>query len=482
MIGLKIQKDIQKKKKTSLLFFLLPFIFLNFHSGFSQPSFTATRIEYKGLKRTKNSIVQRELTFKSGLEILIEDTALLFKRSALNMFNTKLFNYCSYSIDSLRFDSATSHSYGIVVFHLNERWYTFPIPIFELADRNFNEWWYDRGADLRRVNVGLRFLQNNVRGRNEDLTVGFQGGFTKRMEMSYLFPYLDKAQTWGLKFSGSFSNNKDVAFRSVKNRLVFKRDEDSFGRERTSFGIQLSKRRSIYSYHFIEVNYGFNRISDFIFDLNQAYFNGSKFQRSSELKYVFTKDKRNLRNFATKGYLLSFSATRIGFFKTDNFRLWALRTSASKYFTLADGILFSTKIDGEISTPEVQPYYGNRVLGFENRFARGYERYIMEGPVNFFTRNTFRVKAFSRNFSLKWMPLKQFQFMPMDVYVTAFGDAGYVKNSNVLPENTRLVNTLLVGYGLGLNFVTFYDIVFRTEFSLNRQGDSGLYFSFLSDI
>ena len=80
------------------------------------------------------------------------------------------------------------------------------------------------------------------------------------------------------------------------------------------------------------------------------------------------------------------------------------------------------------------------------------------------------------------MPLKQFQFMPMDVYVTAFGDAGYVKNLNVLPENTRLVNTLLVGYGLGLNFVTFYDIVFRTEFSLNRQGDSGLYFSFLSDI
>jgi hypothetical protein len=72
--------------------------------------------------------------------------------------------------------------------------------------------------------------------------------------------------------------------------------------------------------------------------------------------------------------------------------------------------------------------------------------------------------------------------VPFDIYISAFGDGGYVNNPNVLPENVRLANTALFGYGMGLNLVTFYDVVFRAEYSLTRQGDRGLFFSFLSDI
>lgn len=461
-------------------FLVIIFILLVF-KGFSQPSFTPIKVKYNGIKRTKTSIVSRELAFKSGTEILPEDTGLIFRKSANNIFNTKLFNYCTYSVDSIKYDSL-NHSSGIVNFNMHERWYTFPIPIFELADRNFNEWWYDRGADLRRVNFGLRFLQKNVRGRNEDLTIAIQGGFTRRLDLSYLIPYLDRKQTWGLKLFASFANNKDVAIRSVNNRLVYKRDEESFGRERFYTGLQLTKRRSIYTYHFIDLIFNYNRISGFIFGLNPAYFLGSRFQRNVEVKYTFIQDKRNLRNFPTKGYLITGTASRIGVLNSDNFRLWAARASVSKYWTISKRLFFSSKVDGELSSAAVQPYYGTRVLGFENRFARGYERYVIEGQYNFHTRNTFRIKAFSKNFNMNWVPLKQFQFMPLDIYFTAFGDGGYVRNSKVFPENERLANKFLLGYGLGINIVTFYDVVFRTEYSLTRQGDTGIYFSFLSDI
>jgi hypothetical protein len=47
----------------------------------------------------------------------------------------------------------------ILLVDVNERWYTFPVPIFELSDRNFNEWWQNYNHDFRRVNYGLRLYQ-----------------------------------------------------------------------------------------------------------------------------------------------------------------------------------------------------------------------------------------------------------------------------------------------------------------------------------
>ncbi|MCU7375765.1 hypothetical protein PEC18_34350 [Paucibacter sp. O1-1] len=48
------------------------------------------------------------------------------------------------NIDSVRTDIR------IVV---KERWYLIAVPVFQLADRNFNEWWYERKRDLSRDNL-----------------------------------------------------------------------------------------------------------------------------------------------------------------------------------------------------------------------------------------------------------------------------------------------------------------------------------------
>jgi outer membrane protein assembly factor BamA len=120
-------------------------VFLLFISLFNQIEisaqsvFTANKILFKGLRRTKTTIVFREIAFKEGQKILISDTSVLFRKSAANVFNTRLFNFCRYELDSVRVDSAGNCSAN-VIFYVSERWYTFPSPIFELADRNFNEW------------------------------------------------------------------------------------------------------------------------------------------------------------------------------------------------------------------------------------------------------------------------------------------------------------------------------------------------------
>ncbi len=483
MCGLKIQplcsyKEIQTVVCLGFLLFISLFNPLEISA---QSVFTANKILFKGLRRTKTTIVSREITFKTGQKILIADTSVLFRKSAANVFNTHLFNYCRYETDSVRVDSAGNSS-ADVIFYVSERWYTFPSPIFELADRNFNEWLYDRKADIRRVNVGMRFIQKNVRGRNEDLILSIQGGFTRRFDFGYVIPYLDKKQIFGLKLKASFANNKDVAVRSDGNRLVYKRDETSFGRERMSAGFQISARRNIYDYHFLDANYYYNRISDSIFLENPAYFLGRDFQRFGEIRYSFVSDHRNFRNFGTKGTWLSLYITRNGIMPVDNFRIWIVRGILAKYTTLKPWLFLGSKIDIELSTNQKQPYLGTRVLGFDNRFVRGYERYVMEGNFNVHTRNSVRFKVLSTHYHANWFPVRQFRFIPVDIYISPFADAGYVRNAFVLEENKRLINTPLLGYGIGLNFVTFYDVVFRAEYSITRHGDKGLYLSFLSDI
>jgi hypothetical protein len=58
---------------------------------------------------------------------------------------------------------------------------------------------------------------------------------------------------------------------------------------------------------------------------------------------------------------------------------------------------------------------------------------------------------------------------------------GYISDTrdNVL---NPLANDLLVGYGLGIDLVTYYDWVIRFEYSFNKKGESGFFIHFMPSI
>jgi len=49
------------------------------------------------------------------------------------------------------------------------------------------------------------------------------------------------------------------------------------------------------------------------------------------------------------------------------------------------------------------------------------------------------------------------------------------------PENP-LNGKFLAGAGLGVDFVTYYDKVFRVEYTLNAEGESGFFLHFMAAI
>jgi hypothetical protein len=49
-------------------------------------------------------------------------------------------------------------------------------------------------------------------------------------------------------------------------------------------------------------------------------------------------------------------------------------------------------------------------------------------------------------------------------------------------QENPLANTWQFGYGIGLDYVTYYNLVFSVEYSLNRMGESGLFLHFAAPI
>ena len=67
------------------------------------------------------------------------------------------------------------------------------------------------------------------------------------------------------------------------------------------------------------------------------------------------------------------------------------------------------------------------------------------------------------------------------VYLNIFADAGYVKDSYYKNSNA-LSNTWLFGYGIGLDYVTYYDKTLRFEYSINRMGQGGFFINIQAPI
>jgi len=63
---------------------------------------------------------------------------------------------------------------------VSERWYTFPEPQFELADRNFNVWWNEQDHDFDRTEYGVDLLCYNFTGNYDLLEVKAIGASHKK--------------------------------------------------------------------------------------------------------------------------------------------------------------------------------------------------------------------------------------------------------------------------------------------------------------
>jgi outer membrane protein assembly factor BamA len=434
---------------------------------------TVNRVIIIGNKITRERIISRELTFKPGDTVSTQRMDVILQQDQRKIYNLRLFN--TVSVRWLEINSGMAD----ILIDVNERWYTFPAPIFELSDRNFNEWWQNYNGDLSRVNYGLRLYQYNFRGRNETLRFTAQFGFTRRFELSYRIPYIDRSQKHGLTFDISYMEPKNLAYQTVDHKLEFQEGRETLKKGK-GFGITYTFRKSFYESHSFSFGYVNNSIADTIVNLNANFFgNGINNQKFGALTYSFNSEHRDIIAYPLKGYHITGFLQRSGLGFGTDVNQWETNLTYSRYWDLKRNFFLSNFTSAYFSTPNEQPYSLFSALGYRKQLVKGYEIYVIEGPKFFLNKTTFRKKIFSRTWDLNDMPLEQFRYFPLAIYLKSYVDLGYVENYPYYQElnlNIRLSNKLLAGAGVGLDFVTAYDAVLRLEYTFTLENTRGFFF------
>ncbi len=439
---------------------------------------TSTRMLYVdrvliiGNKVTKQRIIDRELSLKSGDSIRANalQPTLLWDKNKL--YNLRLFN--TVSVRAL--DMGNDHIDLLV--EVTERWYIFPVPIFELSDRNFNEWWNNYNHDLTRINYGVRIYKNNFRGRNESLRLTAQFGFYRKFDLQYRIPNLDRTQKHGLTFNFDFGAPRNLAYQTVDHRLEFLR-KDNVVRESIGAGVTYTLRKTFFESHNFTYYYKSTDVIDTVMTLNPIYFSGNKTsQRYSQLSYYFVSEHRDVVMYPLKGYQFTAYVSKSGILPNEDVNQLEANLTYAIHAPVGRNYFFSNFSSVFWSTPMNQPYSIYDALGYRNLIIRGFENYVVEGPTFALNKTTFKKKIFGRSWTLGKMPIEQFNYFPLAVYIKVFGDFGYVQNYTYYQEkdlNTRLSNRMLLGAGVGVDFVTVYDLVFRMEYTFTQDQKGGFF-------
>lgn len=432
------------------------------------------RILIVGNKITLDRIILRELSLKPADTIDSQLLPEVLVKDKNKIYNLRLFNTVE-----VRSILLSDNKVDLLV-EVTERWYTFPVPIFELSDRNFNEWWQNYNHDIRRVNYGVRLYKYNFRGRNETLRLTAQFGFSKRFDLAYIIPNLDKNQKQGLAFLFSFAQPKNLSYFTENHKLLFLKSQDVL-RTSSLVGVNYTYRKSFYDTHNIGIEYRNSEVADTIAVLNPNYYsNGDTEQQFEAISYSFTSDHRDVAAYPLNGRHSNIYLKKIGLGLSSSVDQFEINLTHARYLDLKNGYYFSNFTSLYLSTPQSQPYSLYNAIGYRKQFLRGYEVFLIEGSRFMMNKSTIKKRIFSRGWHLANMPGDQFSYFPLSIYIKGYFDIGYVENFSRYQElliNNTLSNRFLIGAGGGIDMVTFYDTVLRFEYSFTREGQHGFFFN-----
>jgi outer membrane protein assembly factor BamA len=430
-------------------------------------------IVVEGNKKTRTHFIIRELFFQEGDSLPAAELVNHLEFNRLQLMNTSLFARVEVSI--LQWD-VEKREVDILI-RVSEVWYIYPFPILELADRNFNTWWNDYDHSLRRINFGSNFYHRNLTGRRDELKAVLQFGFTKKYELVYNLPFFDRKQQWGLSFETSYTRNKEVNYATLEDRQQFFRQPDYLLLQKFRVGAAATLRRKRQVTHVWEAKRHHNAIDESVRDdLNPDYFLGDLHQRYTSLAYELIADTRDIRPYPMQGGLLRVRLQKDGLGGRDDVHALQIAVLGKTYVSFARRWSLEMVGGGRLAIiRQKQPFANSQALGYGIHYIRGYEYYVIDGMDYVYGKGSLRFQLLDR--LVDWgplVPVPNLRRMPYRVYLTLNNDLGFVNNP-YYGEGNSLDNTLLWGGGLSIDFVVYYNKLFRLEFSRNRLGENGVF-------
>ena len=421
-----------------------------------------------GNRKTKEYIILREMQLKPGDSVIIAHLNNELEIARQHIYNLTLFVEVTAEpviVSAYDFD---------IKITVKERWYIFPLPELQFVDGTLNKWLMKYKGDLNRLNYGIKFTHYNLTGRKDQLRVHVLNGYTRTLSFNYNAPYANAALTNGFSIGGGYFQNREIVYKtSYDNEVLFYKRNNFV---RTAWEIQLgySIRKGLKLSHSFNLNYTGVNIDDSIISANKAYFN----KPVSKIGYVdlyYTLRYSDVNNvlYPLTGWSGSIGLGKRGFSFTGSVNSFSIDGEYNKYWALGKKWYASTQLQGNIKLPFKQAYINQQALGYGDSYIRGMEYKIIDGVAYAITKFNLKREIFNFSINTIFKKSKILNKIPFRIYAKTFADMGYCYNKEGFVS--RLNNIFLGSAGIGVDIVTFYDIQFRIEYSVNQLGQKGLF-------
>jgi outer membrane protein assembly factor BamA len=441
---------------------------------FSQQNTCISNIYLLGNRTTKDHILLRELPFKQGDSLKVQNLEKILTEAKNNILNLSLFNFV-YVIPSK--NPYLPNSTDIII-SVEERWFVWPLVSFVYEERNLSSWlekW-----DMERISVDGGIKAYNIWGLNNTLTLSYKFGFRKGVRFEYDNISLGPTGRHMVGIGFYLQNFGTENYISRFNTPLYKTTYQDIARK-LSARISYSYRPTIRKTHRITIEYERFRISDTLLMFNPRYWGGEDTVRTgSWISYSFTSDQRDNYQYPLKGYLINGELR--GYKGINNGVMYGqIRGRAQYFLPLGNRWYFATSLSAGLSCKNVEGYVFDKAIGYENATMRGYEYYVIDGQKYAVLNPTLRYQILpTRIINLHLFPfLKKFNKMHLTIYGKGFFDTGYSYHSYPEPTNS-LENRFLYSGGFGVDLITYYDINLSLDYSFNQLGGKGFFFAFKS--
>jgi hypothetical protein len=454
---------------------VIAFVFIINIPSYSQTDFVVIdSVIVIGLHKTKKIVVSQEIDLHSGDTISIDQLASRLHINEKRIQSTGIFTLASINVKDWNTDLNTCDIYITV----QENWYLYPHPIFELADRNFNVWRKEFNYSLSRVNYGLAITHTNFSGSKDKAKLKIQGGYVRKLELLYDLPYLHNK--WGASANILYSENREIAYNSIDNKPVFYHTDDKkkvYFVARSSIAVQ--RRSNAQFFQTMKLEYNYAKIDTMISrELNPSYFGlGREKVHYFFLDYLAKYDNTIYPLYPIGGFKIELNLRKEGlgiFNDVDN--LW-MTFHVEKHHPFFKNFIMSNKVRAKIQFLNNDlPYFLNNALGYSSNNITGYQLYVMDGRSYILSKNSLKYKVLDKNIKIfKFVP-KHFKVMSTQLFVRGAFDIGYSDNPLFKAEN-KLSNTWQYGYGPGLDLILFNTLTVSAEYGITKFGEKGFFFS-----
>lgn len=447
---------------------------LTFVSSICGQELVIGEITFSGNKRTKERVILRELTFQKNETIdTTEGLEVIREFNENRLLSIGLFNKVTLSFVPAR--SANTYDVHIAV---NENWYLFPGVIFELADRNFNLWWKELNGDLSRVNYGLFLDMANLTGNRDKLTILGHLGYTRKLELRYSLPFVDKEGKWNMSFNAFYADVKELSYITRFNQTQFASFNDEIMLTRFRIGGDLGYRPSIFVNHGFRLEYHNNNINPYAAsELNPNYFLDSRTQNQFFFfNYTYFLDQRAFKIFPESGNYLHINVKKEGFYVFNDYDNLSVAAEFEQYFNRDSKWIWNYRVKAKANLIRDKVAFANNTgLGYSQDVIRGYEVYVIDGTDYAYIKLGAHCKFFESTYNLsKYIPISQFNKIDLKLYGSVGFDMGYVNERDYIETNT-FTNRMIYGFGPTFSVLLYNTYLFTLDYSINHEGKGGFF-------